>query len=399
MKQNGGMVTRRGFLTASAAFAQDWPQWRGPNRDGSAPPAKTVWPDALKPVWKVAVGEGHASPVVSGNRVYQFARRTDGSEVVYAFDVGSGKKLWEHAYPAPYDMNPAATSHGKGPKSTPLIANGRVYTFGMSGIVLALNSDSGKPAWRWDSKGKFRSTSPLYGVAASPLLHGSNVILYAGTDDDGALTAFDAGSGQIRWQSKDGGPGYGSPVLAGSQIVAMGAEHLVGVNAADGKLAWQLPLKTPYAQNSVTPIVHSGLVIYSGLANPVTAVRISGAKPQVAWENKEVGMYMNSPVIAANLLHGLSHRNKGQYFSLDPNTGKTVWTSEGRQTENASLVARGEEVLSLTTESELHVFRATPRGLESLKKYTVANSPTWAHPVILGSRVLVKDRDSLALWG
>jgi hypothetical protein len=140
-------------------------------------------------------------------------------------------------------------------------------------------------------------------------------------------------------------------------------------------------------------------VIYSGLANPVTAVRISGAKPEVVWENKEVGMYMNSPVIAANLLHGLSHRNKGQYFSLDPNTGKTVWTSEGRQTENAALVARGPEVVSLTTESELHIFRATARGLEPVKKYTVASSPTWAHPVLLGSRVLVKDRDSLALWG
>jgi outer membrane protein assembly factor BamB len=225
------------------------------------------------------------------------------------------------------------------------------------------------------------------------------VIAYVGTDEDGALTAFNSGSGQIKWQWKGKGPGYGSPVLAGSQIVAVAAESIVGVNAADGKLAWQLPLKTPYSQNSVTPFPWKGLIIYSGLSNPVTAIRVSGSRADVVWENKEVGMYMSSPVLAAGLLHGLSHRNKGQYFSLDPATGKTVWTSDGRQGENAMLLARGDEVLSLTTESQLQIFRASSRGLDRLKTYTVADSPTWAHPVVTGARVLVKDRDSLALWG
>src|SRR5688572_15490544 len=247
-------MTRRGFVAASLAFGHEWPQWRGPNRDGSAPAVKTAWPEKLKSIWKATVGEGHSSPVVSGERVYQFARRSDGNEVVYAFDLATGKKIWDHAYPAPYEMNSAATSHGKGPKSTPLAAKGRLYTFGMTGVLLALDTASGKPVWRFDSTGKFRSTSPLFGVAASPMLYSSNVIAYTGTDEDGALTAFDAASGQIRWQWKGNGPGYGSPVLAGSQIVAVGAENLVGVNAADGKLVWKIPLKTPYSQNSVTPL-------------------------------------------------------------------------------------------------------------------------------------------------
>src|SRR5687768_13843694 len=140
------------------------------------------------------------------------------------------------------------------------------------------------------------------------------------------------------------------------------------------------------------------MVIYSGLSQPVTAVRVGGATPQKVWENKEVGMYMNSPVLAAGLLHGLSHRNKGQLFSLDPKTGKTAWTSDGRQGENAALIARGDQVFSLTTDSELHVLRASAKGLEPVRKYSVANSPTWAHPVVMGERVLVKDLDTLALW-
>ncbi|HYO79787.1 MAG TPA: hypothetical protein VES20_00170, partial [Bryobacteraceae bacterium] len=101
---------------------------------------------------------------------------------------------------------------------------------------------------------------------------------------------------------------------------------------------------------------------------------------------------------AAGLLHGLSHRNKGQYFSIDPNNGKVVWTSDGRQAENAAMIARGKQVFSLTTDSELHVMGASPKGLSPVRKYTVADSPTWAHPVILNGRVLVKDKNSLALW-
>jgi outer membrane protein assembly factor BamB len=180
-------------------------------------------------------------------------------------------------------------------------------------------------------------------------------------------------------------------------VVTNSENNLVGVTAADGKLLWKVALKTPYAQNSVTPIAVGDIVIYSGLGNPVTAIR-PGPVPQKVWENKEVGMYMNSPVVAAGTLWGLSHRNKGQFFGLDVKTGKTVWTSEGRQAENAALVARGDTVFALTTNSELQVFEATPKGLKPLRTYQVADTPTWAHPVILGARVLVKDASSLALW-
>jgi outer membrane protein assembly factor BamB len=225
------------------------------------------------------------------------------------------------------------------------------------------------------------------------------LLAHVGTDDDGALIAFDPASGKPRWQWKGQGPGYGSPVMVGNgQIVTFSAEKLIAVRLNDGALVWEMPFSTPYSQNAVTPLVHADTVIYSGLSQPVTAIRVAGGKPEKLWENKEVGMYMSSPVLAAGLVHGLSHRNKGQYFSLQPATGKIVWTSEGRQTENAMLIARGTEVFSLTTDSELHVMRATPRGLEQVRKYTVADSPTWAHPVVLGGRVLVKDKDSLALW-
>ena len=215
------------------------------------------------------------------------------------------------------------------------------------------------------------------------------------------MSAFDAASGKIRWQWKEDGPAYASPVVLNAggvrQVVTNSQSNLVSLSVADGKLVWKLPLKTPYEQNSVTPLAVGDLIIYSGLSNPVTAIR-PGPTPQKVWENNEVGMYMNSPVLANGVLWGLSHRNKGQFFGLDPKTGKTVWTSEGRQAENAALVARQDMLFALTTNSELEVFRVTPRSLEIIRTYQVAETPTWAHPVILGSRVLIKDAGSLALW-
>lgn len=395
------MHSRRSFLAVPVAFAfVDWPQWRGPNRDGSILPggpseAAKPWPERLRQVWNVPVGEGHSSPIVADNRVFQFTRVQD-QETIAAYDLASGKPVWKQAYPAPYTMNPAATTHGKGPKATPVVGGGRVFTAGIHGILTCWDAASGKKVWSLDGKG-----SPDFGLASSPVLDGGTLIASIGPQQGGALTAFDAATGKVRWQWKEDGPAYASPVVIQPegvrQVVTNSQNNVIGVSVADGKLLWKLPLKTPYDQNSVTPTVVGNLIVYSGLSNPVTAVH-PGNPPKKAWENTEVGMYMNSPVLAAGVLWGLSHKNKGQFFGLDPKTGKTVWTGEGRQAENASMIARGNTVFALTTNSELQVFRATPKALEPQRTYQVADTPVWAHPVILGSRVLVKDAASLALW-
>jgi len=398
------MLKRREILymltgASVSASAQDWPQWRGPNRDGAVPSAQTVpaWPERLKQGWKTGVGEGHSSPLVSGGKVIQFARQAD-REVTVSLDLASGRKLWEQSYAAPYEMNPAAASHGKGPKSTPLLSGGKLYTFGISGILSCHDAASGKLVWRYESGSHWKTASPTFGVATSPIAVGSDVVLHVGTDKDGALTAFDAATGKVRWQWKGEGPAYSSPVLLQSTLVTFSAERFLGINATNGTVEWEVPFTTPYTQNSVTPFVIGDVVVYGGLTHPMTAARVVGKQLQKLWENKDAGMYMSSPVMAAGLLHGLSNRNKGQFISVDPKSGKTVWTSDGRQGDNAALIAQGDTVFALTTDSELHVLRASAKGLEPLRKYTVANSPTWAHPVILGNRVVVKDKDSLALW-
>jgi len=407
------MRTRRGtwlyllFAAAPAAAAQDWPQWRGPARDGLAsafrPPA--AWPAELKPLWKVTVGEGYSSPVVAADKAYVLSRQEE-REVVSAIDLGNGALAWQQSYPAPYQMNPAATRHGKGPKSTPLVSGARLYTFGISSVLSCFDAASGELRWRKDFSREFRETTPLYGAAMSAVVDGGLLIAHLGGNDQGALTAFDAATGEVRWKWTGDGPGYASPIvveLSGvRQVVTQTQQNLVGVNAVSGALLWKIPFTTPYVQNVVTPVLHGDQLIFSGLEQGIMAVRLakkgSDWTTEKIWESSTLSMYMSSPVLVGDLLFGLSHRNKGQFFCVDARSGATLWTSEPRQAENAALIAAGDLLLLLTDAGELIVARVSGKGFEPVKRYTVATSPTWAHPAVMGNRVLIKDNAVLTLW-
>ncbi|MGH9346609.1 MAG: PQQ-binding-like beta-propeller repeat protein [Vicinamibacterales bacterium] len=391
-----------GALVASVV-ASDWPQWRGPNRDGGGAaftePAR--WPERLTARWTIAVGGGHSSPVLAGNRIYLHSRQQE-NELISAIDAGSGTVIWQDQYPAPYRMNPAAAGHGPGPKSTPVVAGGRVIAFGISGILSALDAATGKVLWRKPAP----STLPLYGTAMSPAVDGALVIAHVGGHDTGALTAFDAATGAEKWKWTGDGPGYASPVIGTfsgtKQVITQSQDRLVSVSAADGRLLWELPLRTPYTQNSVTPLVHKDLVIYSGLEQPVVAVRpvTSGGRwgLEKVWENTENGMYMSSPVIVGSRLFGLSHRNRGRFFALDLGTGRTLWATRGREAENAAIVSAGTLLFLLKDDAELVIARPNAASFDVVRRYTVAESPTWAHPVVDGNRIFVKDAERLTLW-
>jgi len=349
------------------------------------------------------VGSGHASPIVSAGRVYQFSREGE-DEVLRAIELASGRELWRQSYPAPYRMNPAATGHGPGPKSTPALADGRLFTLGISGIVSAWDAASGRLLWRRSFESAHRVTSPLFGAAMSPVVDQGRVIVHVGGHDDGALTALDAATGKTAWSWTGDGPGYASPLVAAfegvRQVVTQTQNALVGVAADSGSLLWRHPLRTPYDQNSVTPIVSGGLVVYSGLDAPLAAgrpvKRASGWTLEPAWTNPDVACYLSTPVLVGGRLYGLSHRKKGQWFAVDAATGRTLWLSDGRQAESAAVLAGAGALVLLATDGALTVAAADPAGFRPLRSWIVAASPTWAHPVVLDAGVLVKDLDSLA---
>jgi outer membrane protein assembly factor BamB len=387
--------------------AQDWPQWRGPSRTGATTAFKSpaTWPDRPKQAWKVLAGAGHASPIVVGPRVYLFSRIGE-QEAASAFDLASGKQIWRQSYDAPYQMNSAATSHGKGPKSTPVIDDQRLYTFGISGIVSAWHAADGRLAWRRDFAKEFPATSPDFGVAMSPILAGGVLILHVGGSGSGALMGLDTATGQTKWAWKGDGPGYASPVIADiagtRQIVTQSQRAVIGVSLADGQLLWQLPFTTEYDQNITTPVVVGDLVVFGGVNKPTTAIRIGRSRSKwqttEAWRNADLPMYMSSPVQSGGYLFGLTTRNRGQFFCLDARTGQTAWTTKGREGENAAFVTTPGLVMAVTTEGELVVFRDTSKQFDLVKRYTVAESPVWAHPAVTGRGVVIKDAETLAYW-
>jgi len=381
----------------------NWPQWRGPNRDGAASfTAPATWPDALTLKWKVEVGAGYAAPILVGDRVYAFSRQED-NEVMRALDAATGTTVWESKYPATFKPNPAATrSHGTGPKSTPTFADGRLFTLGMSGMVTAFEAATGQQLWQKPAP----PVEPLYHTAMSPLVDRGLVILHVGGHSNGALTAFDARTGEVRWSWNGDGPAYGSPMavdLAGTrQIVTFTQDNLVGVSAATGALLWKRPYAVRATRNAVTPIVVGQTLIISGLGMPVTAFRLFNRggewTAEDTWVNNDVTMDMSTGVVIGQSLFGFSPRNSGQFFAIDANTGQTQWLSEPRQGENAAIVKAGDLWFALEADAELVIARANPKQFEILKRYTVASSATWAQPVLAGQRLFVKDVNSIALW-
>jgi outer membrane protein assembly factor BamB len=391
------------LLTCASTGALDWPQWRGPSRDGTgaAFTEPRQWPEKLTERWKITVGTGHASPVLAANRLYVLARQGE-EEVVSAIDADTGKTVWQNRYAAPYKMHPAALGHGPGPKSTPLVAEGRVFTLGISGILSALDARTGKLLWRKPAP----AVTPLYGTGMSPVIDSGLLIAYVGGHDRGALTAFDPATGAEKWKWTGDGPGYASPIvvtLGGTkQVVTQSQDRIISVDATSGRLLWELPFRTPHQQNIVTPLVYRDTIIYSGLEQGIAAIRPlnrgSSWTLENVWENSAASMYMSSPVLAGDTLYGMSNRNRGHFFALDPRTGKTLWATRGREAENAAIIRAGNLLFVLKDDAELIVARPDPAKFDVIRRYTVAESPTWAHPVIDGARIVVKDAETLTLW-
>ena len=395
-------------LPACGAAAQDWPQWRGPRRDGTAPGATLPepWPKSLRCLWRADVGEGHSAPVVAGPHVVLLVRQGD-DEVVLCLNASDGRQLWRRAYAVPYTPRADARSHGKGPKATPTISGGKVYTLGVTGIVSCLGLASGKLLWQKRFADRFKKTYPLYGAASSPLVEGKLCIVGIGGHDNGALAAYHKDTGQPAWELAKDGPGYASPVavdLAGQrQIVTLMQNRAVGVEPATGRLLWHVPFTTPYDMNIITPVRYKDLIIWSGYNRGTTAVRIvqdeKGMAAKRVWHRRHFSMFMSSPVIHGDHLYGLSQQGGGRLKCLALPGGEERWSSPGRMGEYVSIILAGGKLLVLRTNGELLVVPADPTGYPDLARSRVATSPAWAHLALAAKRIYVKGRTQLACFG
>ena len=394
------------ILLFQPVFAQDWSQWRGSNRDGVAAISQipSNWPQQLRQAWQIEVGEGHSSPIYSNGKIFVFTRQNT-EEVLLCINPKDASIIWQKSYSAPYTLNPAAFGHGKGPKSTPVIAEGKIITLGINGVLSCFDITNGALTWQRRFTEQFSKTAPVFGTAMSPLVNDGLAIAHVG-GQKGALMAIDIKSGDIKWQWDNDGPGYSSPLIATiagvKQIITLSQKNIIGLAFENGKLLWQIPFQTPWFQNIQTPLFYENDLILSGLQKALMRVKIEKKNDtwsvEEVWKNKDTWTYMSSPVLFDDIIVLFSDRRKGSYAMVDAKSGEVLWQSQGRVGENAALIRVGEFLLSLQNEGKLIIAKPSREKLELIREYTVADSQTWAHPVLFDNHILIKDKTNLTLW-
>ena len=394
------------ILTAGAGQAQEWPGWRGPERNGIVPAAQApaTWPDAFVRAWRVDIGEGYSSPVVSGGRVFVHSSRDD-REMVTAIDLESGVRLWRQSYPDPFVQNTIVPGALQGPFATPAVDGGRVFTLGAAGILSSWDAATGALLWRNDYSASVQVTGLFCGTSASPLVDGGRLLVQIGSDAvGGRMLALDPATGAEIWSWRGVGPGYASPILievAGHrQLVTLTESSVVGLDAEDGALLWRVPFTDEWHENIMTPVWTGRHVVVSGPRQGTHALAIrrqgDGWQAAPAWSNSGVTMYMTSPVLTAGILYGHSSTRAGQFVALDAATGALRWSSEGREGEHASVLLAGDHLLLLTGDAELLVAAPSPAAFAVAHRYDVAEGATWTVPVPLPDGLLVRDATGLA---
>ena len=400
---NQTMTAVAGVLAVSAgcALAQDWPQWRGANRDAKASgfTAPKTWPKELTQKWKVSVGLGDATPALVGDKLYIFARQGD-DEVIRCLDAANGKELWQEKYAAQAVSGPAAQHSG--PRSSPSVADGKVVTLGVSGILTCVDAAKGKTVWHKDD---FSGAWPRFYTASSPIITGGLCIAQLGGESSGGIVAYDLATGDQKWKWTGDGTAYASPVIltidGTKMVVTLTAKKIVGIGVTDGKLLWEVPFPVQgRAYNAATPIVDGATVIYAGSGRGTKAVKIEktadGFAAKELWSNPDNAVQFNSPVLKGGQIYGLSQN--GVIFCLDAKDGKTLWTAELGGKGFGSIVDAGSALLALTPKGDLTVFEPSDKEYKKVSSYKVADTETYAYPVAAGKGVFVKEKDSLTLW-
>jgi outer membrane protein assembly factor BamB len=388
------------FVLTSFAGAGDWPQWLGPRRDGSSEEVVKPWQEPLKIAWKQPVGEGHSSPIVSGGRIYLHTRLPSKLEALTAFDAKTGKQLWQTSY-APGDFT---SPFGNGPRGTPTVRAGKVYTFGITGILTCFDAEAGKQLWQVNTLKKYQAANLFFGASCSPLLEEGLVLTMVG-GKGASIVALEANSGEERWKALDDKASYASPIAINQgerrEVVFLTAKGLVALAPKDGSVFWQHPLVDKLSESSTTPVVSGDLMFASSVTfGGLTLRLLSSGDVKQEWAKPELNCYFSTPVpVGKDHLYLVTGSStlipKAMLRCLDIQTGKTLWIREKVGTYHASLLRTGDNKLLLVEEGgNLVLLQPDPQEYRELARSKICGT-TWAHPALADGRLYIRDGKEL----
>lgn len=380
-----------------AAPQPEWPGFRGPRRDGVVTGARIAadW-DAAPPRerWKRAVGPGWSSFSVAGDRFYTQEQRGE-EEVVACYRVSTGEPVWSHADETRF----WEANAGAGPRGTPTIDRGHVYTLGATGILNALDADSGALLWTRNAAEDAAKSVPGWGFAGSPLVVGDTVIVALA----GRAAAYDAATGEPRWLGPDGGGGYSSPHLASfdgvEQVLLMSKAGAVSVNPTDGKVFWEHPWepKTRIVQPAL--LGGDGILMSGGDSSGMRRLKVShgpdGWVAKEAWTSFRLKPYFNDFVVHEGHAYGFDGRILA---CIDLETGERRWKGGRYGQGQLLLLADQDLLLVLSEEGELALVGATPETFAEKGRLPALEGKTWNHPVLVGDTLLVRNDHEMAAF-
>ena len=414
----GGVLGGPDALAAADSGTHDWPQWLGPQRDG-------VWretgllekfPAGGPPVrWRTPIGSGYSGPAVANGRVFvmdrilakspgeNFQRGViPGNERVLCLNAADGKILWQHEYECPYDV-----SYPAGPRVTPVVRDGKVFTVGAEGNLFCLNADTGKVIWSRDYKRDYNAQSPMWGFSAHPLLDGQKLIcLVRGPGT--TVVAFDKEAGKELWRALSAKePGYCPPMICEAgrkrQLLVWHPEALNSLDPETGKVHWSIPFNVRSGLTVSTPRVHGDLLFVTSFYNGPLLVRLAADKPAatVLWRGNssserntdKLHSIIATPFIEDGHIYGVD--SYGQFRCLKVDTGERVWetfapTTGGEQVRwgTTFIIKNGDRFFLPNEKGDLIIAKLSPKGYEEISRAHLLE-PTntdprrpvvWSHP-------------------
>jgi outer membrane protein assembly factor BamB len=390
---------------AALAPAADWPQFLGPARDGTSSETglRRTWPEKGPPlVWEKQVGEGYSGPVVAGGRLILFHRVGD-REVVECLKAADGKGVWKFDYPCTYEDS---LGKGNGPRATPLIAGGRVYTLGVEGMLSCLELDGGKKVWQRSLKAEYRLPRSFFGIGSSPVLADNLLLVNVGAKKAG-IVAFDKDTGKQAWAATDDGASYASPVLATlggkRSAVFFTRNGVVLLDPKTGTVRYQKRWRSrsEASVNAASPVVAGDLVFFSASYDTgALLLKVAADDVTEVWSGEDsLSCHYNTPVHFKGYLYGIDGRQESgaRLRCVELKTGKVRWTNE--EFGCASLLLADGQLIALTERGDLVLIEPTSEGFREKARAAVLQAlPCRAEPALSDGRLFARDQRRLGCW-
>lgn len=408
------------IIISSFIYAQDWPDWRGTNRDAIWS-AKGVLQkfasDTILHKWSVPLGSGYSGPTVANEKVYvsDLLQEPVQTEGVLCFDAQSGKKLWEHRYECVY----SGVGYPAGPRASVVISDGKAYSLGTMGHLFCFNAENGDVIWKKDLDGEYGINMPIWGIASTPLVVDEKLVVHVSGSNNSCVVAFNKNSGKEIWRNLEDRAGYSAPIVIqknGNKIIVNWTEHsLSGLDAESGEIYWRFPWQTGSGMSIATPVLYKDYIFVSAFYSGSLLIKLGSdyKTAEKIWQREgenerntdALHCVMNTPVIVEDYIYGVD--SYGELRCLELLTGDRIWEDqtavERNRWANIHFVQNEDKIWMFNEQGELLITKLSPDGFTEISRSLLIRPTrkqhprgvTWTHPAFAGNHVYIRNDNKM----